>query len=170
MTNQAMLSDPSITLSTILMFIGGSSGSTAGGVKTTTFAVLLLSILSTTTKRNNVAVGKRQLDNTVVKNAAAIFIFYLFMIYGASLIILGIEQPNELIGFRDVLFEVTSAVGTVGLTSAGTLNFFIVSQAILVVLMFVGRIGALSMIAIFREKAESGSDIIQKPTEKIIIG
>ena len=169
-TDQAILSDPSILLSTMLMFIGGSSGSTAGGIKTTTIAVLVLSILSTTTRRPHITVGRRQLDQNLTKHASAIFVFYLFMITTSSLIILGVEQSNNLVKFRDVFFEVASAVGTTGLTAGGTPNFTLPSQAILIVLMFVGRIGALSIIAVFREKRESGRDMIQYPTEKIIVG
>ena len=168
--DQAALTDPSILLSSILMFIGGSSGSTAGGIKTTTFAVLVLTILSTTIRRPNITVGKRQLDTAITKHASAIFLFYLFMVSTAVLIILGIESDNILIRFQDVLFEVTSAVGTTGLSVANTEVFSIFSQAILIVLMFVGRLGALSIIAAFREKSESGKDLIKHPTEKILVG
>ena len=168
--SQASLSDPTVALSIILMLIGGSSGSTAGGIKTTTFAVLVLSVLSTTRKKQNVVVGSKQLDPSLTKNASAIFISYLFMVNLALLIILGIEQTNDFVGFRDCMFEVVSAVGTVGLSSASTANFHHVTQVILIFLMYAGRLGALVIIAIFREKSESESDILQRPTEKIVIG
>lgn len=168
--DQAALNDPSILLASILMFIGGSSGSTAGGVKTTTVAVLFLSILSTTFKKGNIRVGKRQLETTTIRNASAILTFYVFLVIISCLIILGVEQTNVAVRFRDVLFEIMSAIGTVGLSSAGTAAFSTISQAILIILMFVGRLGALSIIALFREKSESGESIIQLPTEQILIG
>ena len=171
--DQASLSPASITLSTILMFIGGSSGSTAGGVKITTFAVLVLSVFSTTIRKPSIVVGKRQIDPAITKQASAVFIFYLFMSIGAALAILGIEKINletGIIKFQDVFFEVISAVGTVGLSAASTATFTIYSQAILILLMYIGRLGALSIIAFFREKAETGADSIKYPTEKIIVG
>lgn len=167
--NQQALSDPSMALSTVLMFIGGSSGSTAGGIKTTTFAVLVLSVLSTTRKKENIVVGTRQLDANVTKNASAIFVFYLFLVISASLIILGVEESNTAIHFREVYFEIISAVGTVGLSSASTTTFALISQFILILLMYLGRIGALVIISIFREKKEN-TDTLQHPVEKIIVG
>ena len=164
---QGSLSNASSMLSGVLMFIGGSSGSTAGGVKTTTIAVLFLSILSTTLKKSSIRVGKRQLEANVTRNASAILAFYIFLVITSSLAIMGL---NPSIPYRDVLFEAISAIGTVGLTAAGTASFSIVSQGILIVLMFVGRLGALSIIALFREKSEMGSDIIKLPTEQILIG
>lgn len=169
MSNQKILSDPSIALSTCLMFIGGSSGSTAGGIKTTTFAVLLLSILSTTRKKENIVVANKQLDANLTKNASAVFTFYLFLVVVSTLIILGIEETNYAVGFRDVMFEIASAVGTTGLSSASTTVFSLSSQIILILLMYAGRIGALVIIAIFRERKEN-QDSLQRPVEKIIVG
>lgn len=164
------LTDSSILLSTVLMFIGGSPGSTAGGIKTTTFVVLILSIVCASRRKPNIIVGKRQLDHNVTKHASAIAVLYMFFIMTASMLIMAFETNNAAFAFRDVIFEVVSAIGTVGLSAGGTINLGIASQIILIVLMYVGRLGALAIIYIFRERASSDDELLQRPTEKILIG
>lgn len=165
------LSDSSIMLSNILMLIGGSSGSTAGGVKITTFIVLFLAIISAA-RRADINVGKRRIEDSLTRQASAIFVFYLILVNFALVFILIIENTlgNSTVSFRDTMFEVISAIGTVGLSAGGTENLNRISQILLAILMYVGRTGGLTIIYIFAERANNDEGILKRPSEKVLLG
>lgn len=158
------LSDSSILMTIVLMLIGGSPGSTAGGIKTTTFVVLLISIAYTFKKKTNITIGKRQLEDGVQKQASALLLVYLSLIIVSTIIICYVDNQFSL---KEVLFETTSAVGTVGLSLGITPNLGFVSKLVIIVLMYMGRIGGITMILLFENKKE---EVLQRPTEKILIG
>ena len=164
------LSDSSIIISTVLMVIGGSPGSTAGGIKTTTLAVLILSVIAVSRKKQDIVIGKRKLEPNVMTQASAILIFYMFLMVVASSVIMMVEHPQEIWTFRGVIFEVASAIGTVGLSMIGTPTLSIASKIIIMVLMFVGRLGALSIIFVISEGRANNDDKLGRPQEKILIG
>lgn len=158
------LSGSGQALIVILMFIGGNSGSTAGGIKVTTFVVLLLTITSNIRRKSGIIVGKRKLEDNVIPQAAAIVMLYLTSIIAATLI-MGAIEPMP---FDDVLFEVVSAVGTVGLTKGITPFLTVASKIILMMLMYSGRVGMLSLVMVFATKNVNVP--LERPTEKIIVG
>lgn len=158
------LSQSSSLLTIILMFIGGGTGSTAGGIKVTTFVVLAMTVLSSAQQKSQVSVFKRQLDPGITRQASAIASIYLAMILLCTLIICAL-QPYSL---RDVLLEVVSAIGTVGLTAGITPVLDPISKLLLILLMYGGRLGALSLALAFAER----KDVVplNRPVEKILIG
>lgn len=158
------LSGSGRTLLCILMFIGGSPGSTAGGVKTTTVIVLMLTVVALIKKKDTLRAGKRRLEESVVLQSAAIVMLYTTAILLASLIICAIQDFS----MEQVIFEVISAIGTVGLSLGITPQLNIVSKIIIIFLMFGGRVGMLTLAMIFATKKKNIP--LDRPVERIIIG
>ncbi len=136
------LSDAGQSMMIFLMLIGGSPGSTAGGMKTTTLAVLAANAAATFLRRENIQFFGRRIEDNTVKNASTIAIMYIVVFYIGALIINMVEG----IPISTCLFETASAIGTVGLTLGITSQLGIISQAVLIVLMFLGRVGGLTLI------------------------
>ncbi|MBQ6930533.1 MAG: Trk family potassium uptake protein, partial [Clostridia bacterium] len=147
-----------------LMFIGGSPGSTAGGVKTTTVAVLIIELIAVTRGEKSATVFKRRLEEDTVKKAGAIITIYLLAVISAVILISAIEGLP--LGY--VLFEVVSAAATVGLTTGITSSLCGLSHIILMLLMFGGRLGGLTIMVAFAERKQTA--MLTRPTEKIQIG
>lgn len=161
----ASLTDASKFFTIILMFIGGSPGSTAGGIKTTTLAVLFVTLRATLRGSDNNNVFGRRLQDNVLKRASAVICINTLLSFAAVLII---SSTNAGIGLVDIIFEVFSAMGTVGMSTGITRSIDSIAKAVLIFLMYCGRVGSLSFAILFIEKKSSSA--IQKPTEKIIIG
>ncbi|MBR2578378.1 MAG: Trk family potassium uptake protein [Erysipelotrichaceae bacterium] len=148
----------------VLMLIGGSPGSTAGGMKTTTIAVLFLSALTVFNKKHDVEAINRRLSEDTVRSAGAILFIYLVFFINGAIIISRVEN----IPLITCLFETASAIGTVGLTLGITASLSVPSKIILMILMFFGRIGCLTIIY----AAVPGDDnkTSRLPLEKVAIG
>lgn len=138
----AKMTDSSKFFMMLLMFVGGSPASTAGGIKTTTLAVLVLAMLAFVNNRDVEAYGRR-INYSVVNKAMTIVVIALFIVITGSMLI-SIGNPH--IAFLDILFEVISAFATVGLTLGITTKLTATSQFILILIMFAGRVGALTII------------------------
>lgn len=162
--NYSDMSELGALFTTVLMFIGGNPGSTAGGVKTTTIVIVFLNLLATAENKNSVKAFGRSVRTQLVAQANALFLTYIAAILFATGIILAIE-PYSL---KEILFEVTSALGTVGLSFGITSALSAVSKSILILLMFAGRMGAFSLFAVFFKT--NGADKIELPEGKILIG
>ena len=162
--DQAALSDSGALTSMFLMFIGGSPGSTAGGAKTTTVAIFLLCSWQLARNRESVVVFKRRIDDRIVRQAGAVVCFYLTVILTATSLICALEPY----GMREVAYEVTSAIATVGLSMGITPSLGAFSKLILILLMYAGRLGGLSIFLALTEGREQTQ--LQRPTEKILIG
>lgn len=148
----------------LLMLIGGSPSSTAGGMKTTTFAVLMLNAFATFRSREDAGAFGRRFDVQVIKNAATIAMLYLMLFFGGGIIISAYEGLPVLTCF----YEAASAIGTVGLTLGVTPDLHIISRLILIVLMYLGRVGGLTLIyAVFSGKNNNNA---RMPMEKITVG
>ncbi len=158
------LSGAGVVLMSVLMMIGGSPGSTAGGIKTTTVAVMFFELIAAAKGDKDTVVFKRRLEDDTVKRSGAIISAYLAAVIIALIAILSIEN----LPLSDVLFEVASAVGTVGLTVGITPTLSSFSHVILMLLMFAGRIGGLTIIVAFAERRDHAK--LTRPTEKILIG
>ena len=147
-----------------LMFIGGSPGSTAGGVKTTTVAALLLYLRSLMRKDKGVEVFGRRLEEDTIKRAGSILSLSLFLDVTAAIILAACTD----IALSDVLFEVCSALGTVGITAGLTPGLPILCKIVLMLLMYCGRMGSLTFALVFTENRKNS--LLQKPVERIPIG
>jgi len=148
----------------ILMLIGGSPGSTAGGMKTTTIAVLFSSALSVFRKQDSAHFFGRRIPDSSVKNAATILLMYITLFLGGGMVISYIEE----VPLVSALFETSSAIGTVGLSLGLTPTLGMISRIILIILMFFGRVGGLTLIfAALSERNTFGS---RYPQEKITVG
>ena len=162
--DQAALSNSGSMLTILFMFIGGSPCSTAGGFKTVTFAVLVVSTVYSARNERDTIIFCRRLHASTVRQASAIATFYLFAVIGCTLTICAIEP----FGLREVLFEVTSAIGTTGLSMGITASLGSASKLILILLMYAGRIGGLSLFLVLAEKRVQPP--VSRPAENILIG
>lgn len=158
------MSSASQGLMVLLMLIGGSPGSTAGGIKTTTLAVLLANAAATFRQCENAQLFGRRIDCSTIKTATTILTMYLTLFFGGAVFI----STYENLPLVSCLFETASAVGTVGLTLGITPQLHIPSQIVLITLMYLGRVGGLTLIyaALSGEKAINA----RLPLEKITTG
>lgn len=157
-------SESGILLTVLLMLIGGSPGSTAGGIKTTTILVLLMGVFASAKHKDRVSIFKRSLEPNCVRQASAVFTVYFFAVALSTVLLCAIEPLT----IKQALFETVSAVGTVGLSMSVTPGLSLVSRIVLMVLMFAGRVGGLTLMLVLAEKRTSVS--IDRPCEKILIG
>lgn len=158
------MSDAGRSVMMLLMLIGGSPGSTAGGMKTTTIAVLFANAIAVFRKRQNANCYGRRIDDSTVKNASAILFMYVFFSMLSAIII----SITDGISMQMGMFETFSAIGTVGLTLGITPTLSAVSRFVLILLMFFGRVGGLTIIyAAFSQKDAS---ILKYPMENITVG
>lgn len=148
----------------ILMFIGGSPASTAGGAKTVTLSILLLSVLATLRRREQIEVFGRSLHWPLIRTASVIVTIYALMIAAATILLCF----TEVFGMRDILFEVCSATGTVGLSTGVTPHLTDVGRAVIIVCMFVGRLGPLTLLIALAGQAQPAH--YEYPPERLIIG
>lgn len=160
-----LLSSTSLFFIVSLMFIGASPGSTGGGIKTTTFAIIWQSIRSTLMGKNTIEFFRRTIDNSVVLKATALALTALVAVSVATGIMLIFEGDK---GFLAVIFEVVSAFGTVGLSMGITSELTHVGKTIIVMLMYIGRVGPLTLVlGLSTAQSKQG---LRYPKEKIIIG
>lgn len=165
--SQSALTSGSKLLGCILMFVGGSPSGTAGGVKTTTVALLLLTCLAVLRGHKDTECFGRKLEASVVRSGITI-IMVTFLFWLAGVTALTILEPE--LDFLDIMYEVTSAMATVGLTADLTPDLTRASQAVLMLLMYVGRIGPVTMALIFTGKVKKSSQLRELPEKRIMIG
>lgn len=163
-TDLATMDESGTAIMIILMLIGGSPGSTAGGMKTVTFAVLFLSAITVFSRRNDVQSFKRRISDEAVRSAGAILFMYLVLFFTSGVII----SKTEELPLLTCMFETGSAIGTVGLTLGITSKLSALSRVILMILMFFGRVGGLTLIYAALPSAESKNSRL--PLEKISVG
>jgi trk system potassium uptake protein TrkH len=146
------------------MLIGGAPGSTAGGMKVTTFGVIFLSVRSVLLREKDTNFHNRRIEESVIRNAVCICMMYLSLFLMAGCIISRIEGLPLL----TCLFESASAVGTVGLTLGITPSLSIASKLILILLMFLGRVGGLTMVYAVIPQIRHGN--ARRITERVTVG
>ena len=159
-----MMTQDGLGIVIALMLVGGSPGSTAGGMKTTTLAVLIANALACFRRKEDAQLFGRRIENSTVKNAATIFMMYIVFFFGGAIVISAVED----LSFSTCLFETASAIGTVGLTLGITPGLSVISQIILMILMFLGRVGGLTLI--YAALSGSGKKISKLPQEKMTVG
>lgn len=158
------MSGPSQAIQIVLMLIGGSPGSTAGGIKTTTFVVLLANFVATIFQKEDAQMFGRRMEESAVKTAATIFFMYAALFFTGAVIL----SVYERLPLSACLYETASAVGTVGVTLGITPKLHLLSQLVLIVLMFLGRVGALTLI--FAAISTRTHSFAKLPQEKIAVG
>ncbi|TNF26164.1 MAG: hypothetical protein EP329_21645 [Deltaproteobacteria bacterium] len=159
------ISRVTLIISCVLMFIGASPGSTGGGVKTTTVAVLMMSIRASLRSQANIEVGRRSISPAVVNRAVSIVVIALLVLI-LGLVLLLVTQPD--LPFDQLLFEVVSALGTVGLSMGATPHLDDAGKIIVIVIMFIGRVGPLTVaLAVGRRQAASR---IRYPEGRVVVG
>ncbi|MDQ0150474.1 trk system potassium uptake protein TrkH [Eubacterium multiforme] len=152
-------------LTIILMFIGGSPGSTAGGLKTATFGVIILTVISVIRGREDTQVFGRRFSKDLVYKSFALLIIGMSLVIGVTLI-LSITDPNE--SFVNLMYEATSAFGTVGLTTGVTQRLSTAGKIIIIITMYCGRVGPMTVaLAFLRNKKKQTH---KYPEGKILIG
>ncbi len=160
----AAMSSAGKVLTMMLMFVGGSPGSTAGGIKTTTLVVILLHIRSYLFHERDCTVFRRRLEEDNVKRASVvIFINFSLAIFAVMVLLTGQDLP-----LADVLLEAFSAIGTVGMSTGLTRELNALSRIVIMMLMFLGRVGSLSFAMSFTERRHTGE--LRYPEEDIVVG
>ena len=161
---QENLTEASTLLAFILMFIGGSPSGTAGGVKTVTMIILILSMLAAVKGTDEVRAFHRKISDNYVRRAVAVVVVF-FVALMLITMALTITEEGSLI---DIMFEATSAMATVGLTRGFTGTLTIAGKWIVILAMYMGRIGPISMALAFNAKKYEGKKTYAEG--KVIIG
>ncbi len=162
----ANLKDATKLVMCIFMFIGGSPAGTAGGVKTVTIALLIAALKSNIQGENDIHIFKRSISFSDVKIALGILLISLSIAF-CGLIALSIFEN---MAFIDLMFETFSAFGTVGITAGITSLLSNVGKIMIIVLMYIGRIGPLTMVLVFTRQRHNGMVELHYPKEDIVIG
>lgn len=149
----------------LLMFVGGSPGSTAGGIKTTTFAVLIVFIYSVISNKTECNIFNRRFEIDVIKKACTVLLMNLMLVV-IGVISISFFQSELLL--EDILFEVFSAMGTVGISTGITRNLVLSSKIVIIILMYSGRVGSLTFALSLTRRKNVKKCI--NPSEKIAIG
>lgn len=160
----SQLSEPTLLIMCLLMFIGASPSSVGGGVRTTTFAVVILVLFMFAKGRKNVKVFRRELHEEDIKKAFIVTTLALFLCFAATIIL----SETEHFTLLQIMFEVSSAFGTTGLSLGITPELSTVGKVVIILLMFIGRIGILSFVFLFNRGNTSES--YHYPKERVIIG
>lgn len=158
------ISGAGLTVVIMLMLIGGSTGSTAGGMKTSTVAIIFSSVVALFRKKEQPELLQRRIGEETVRSALSVLIMYLVLFLSAGLLISRIEN----VSMMESLFETASAIGTVGLTLGITPTLHTASKLILIVLMYFGRIGVLTLF--YATLGAKKKAIAKYPHEDISVG
>ena len=166
--DQAALRDSSKLFGSLLMAIGASPASTGGGIKTTTVAVLFFLMRSVVRGEGEVNVSRRRLSADSARRALVVATLFVTVLVAGTLIIALIEDGR--FPLADILYEASSAMGTVGVSAIGTPNLHVASRAVLLPMMFLGRVGPLTL-AVAVARRQGGPHAASKyPEERIMIG
>ena len=159
----ANLRPATVFISYIFMFIGASPGSTGGGIKTTTFGILILYALGILKRKEHIEIFKRRIDWELINKALAIVVISVFYVIIIVTIILSIENFS----IDKVIYEVVSAFSTTGLSLGRTAELGIISKLLIIITMFIGRLGPMTVALAFTSNKTSS---IKYPKEDILIG
>ncbi|MBU5488759.1 TrkH family potassium uptake protein [Clostridium sp. MSJ-8] len=160
------MTDSSKILTIMLMFIGGSPGSTAGGIKTTTIGLIILTIICVIKGRDDTEAFGRRFSKEIVYKAFTLFAIAIGIVFVVTFILVIAEQGEDYI---DLLYEATSAFGTVGITTGVTQRLDVIGKIVIIISMYIGRVGPLTIIfALTKKKKKKIS--YKYPEGKLLIG
>ncbi len=162
-----LLQDTTLMFMCLYMFIGGSPGGTAGGIKTTAFVMMVMFVRSQLVGNDKLTAFKRTIPMQVFHKAFMVGLLYVILIF-VSLFLLTISED---IAFLPLLFEVVSAIGTVGLSASVTPLLSDFGKIVIMILMFAGRVGPITIIlSMVKKKSKNKSHEVEYPTSEILIG
>ena len=150
----------------ILMFIGGAPGGMAGGVKTTTIFVLILGVISNVRGKKNINIMQRTITSETFIKAVSVIVIAVLLLVSANMFFVANSDINEL----NLLFESVSGFATVGLTSGALAQMSTVNQSIIILLMYIGRVGTTTMAVAFVMKKPRENDLVVYAKGNIIVG
>ena len=151
----------------ILMFIGASPASTGGGIKTTTLAVLFIALKSFIKNENEITIKNKRINTYVFRKALGVFLIAI-TIFIVGVYFLNISQDSKYFNLLASSFEVSSAMATVGLSIGGTNHLNIIGKVIIIILMFTGRVGSLTIFTAFI--SENKKKRVRYPEDKVLVG
>ena len=160
------LTEVSKMVTIFLMFIGAAPGSTGGGIKVTTFGIILIAILSNIRGEKETIILHSRVSQAVVNKALSIIGLSMVLIFIMTIIMISVEKVN----FINILFEVTSAFGTVGLSTGITPGLHSISKVLLILTMFIGRVGPLTFALAIAMRAHKKTQDAVFPEGKIMVG
>ncbi len=162
---QENLSNASAIVCLLLMFIGGSPVGTAGGIKTVTFAVLAASAFASVRNKEDTELFGRRLAKQAVSKAIAVSCMSFIIMFASTVLLSAVTDANAL----DVIYETVSATATVGLTRNLTFSLDSIGKFILIVTMYLGRVGPISLAVAFK-RSKDNQNIVRNPIEEITVG
>jgi len=162
---QENLTDASTIVSLVLMFIGGSPVGTAGGVKTVTIAVLVCTAFATIRNKNDVTMFGRRISEDLVRKSVAVMVAFVMIGVTSSVLLMATNDVSAI----DALYEAISATATVGLSRNITAMLNLWGKLVIIVTMYLGRIGPITLAVMFGSKPQ-GQNLISEPVEDVSIG
>ncbi len=162
---QENLTNASSIVCLLLMFVGGSPVGTAGGIKTVTFAVLIASAIASIRNKEDTEVFGRQLTKQAVSKAVAVTCMSFIILFVSTVLLSAVTNADML----DIVYETVSATATVGLTRNLTTSLDTVGKLIIIVTMYLGRVGPISLAVAFKRNKDN-QNIVRNPTEEISVG
>lgn len=164
--DQAALRDTSKLMTILLMFIGASPASTGGGIKTVTAVVIFLMTVSVIKGKEDIEVSKKRIPRDIVDRALAIALINLSILITGTMI-LSITESHS---FIDMMFQIGSALGTVGLASFENSTLHGISKVVIMIIMFIGRVGSLTLTTAIAKRQSRALEGIKYPEERVMVG
>ena len=165
--SQQGLRDATKLINGFLMFIGAAPASTGGGIKVTTLAILFLTVRMVLKGERRLVVFGRQVNRGLIQRALAVF-FIAFTVAIADTCALSLLQPGA--SFLDLYYECFSAIGTVGISAIGSSNLVPPARVIIIITMFIGRVGPLSMATLLTRRQNRAKELLNYPEDTVMIG
>ncbi len=162
---QENLTNASAVVCLLLMFIGGSPVGTAGGIKTVTLAILIASAISSVHNKENTELFGRQLTKQAVSKASAVTCMSFVIMFTSTVLLSAVTDANLL----DIVYETVSATATVGLTRNLTASLGDIGKLIIIITMYLGRVGPISLAVAFKRKKDN-QNMVRNPVEEISVG
>ena len=162
---QENLTNASAIVCLLLMFIGGSPVGTAGGIKTVTFAVIIVAAIASIRNKEDTEVFGRQLTKQAVSKAVAVTCMSFIIMFTSTVLLSAVTDANAL----DIVYETVSATATVGLTRNLTASLGSIGKVIIIITMYLGRVGPISLAVAFKRNKDN-QNIVRNPIEEISVG
>ena len=165
--DQQGLRDCTKLLSGFLMFVGAAPASTGGGIKVTTLAILALTVRMVARGETRLTVFGRRISHSLIQRALAIACIAA-AVATLDICVLSVMQPEA--AFLDLYYECVSAVGTVGISAIGSANLVPLSRVLIILTMFIGRVGPLTLALLFAKRQSRARELLNYPEERVMIG
>ncbi len=165
--DQAALRDVTKLISGFYMLVGAAPASTGGGIKVTTLAIMVLTVRMVSRGERCIVVFHRRIDRELIQRAAAIACIAVTVVF-ADVCALSLLQPEA--AFLDLYYECASAMGTVGISAIGTASLTTLARILIIVTMYIGRIGPLTMALLFTKRQNRAREVLRYPEDRVMIG